>query len=45
MQTEGRKCGDGLMIPHHLEMYGKDRGADKDEYYRIRRWSVRATSN
>lgn len=42
METEGRRrCTDVL---HHLEMHGKDRGADIDEYHMIKRWSVRATS-
>lgn len=51
MKIEGRRrrCADVLMmytytqIPHHLEMYGKDSGADIDEYQKIKRWSVRAT--
>ncbi len=47
METEGRRrrYTDVLMIPHHLEMHGKDRGADTDEYHKIKRWSVRATSD
>lgn len=47
METEGRRrrCADVLVILHHLEMYGKDRGADVDEYHQIKRWSVRATSD
>lgn len=34
-----------LLIPHHLEMYGKDRGADTDEYHKIKSRTVRATSD
>lgn len=39
METEGkrRRCTDVHMILHHLEMYGKDRGTDIDEYHKIRR--------
>lgn len=46
METEARRrrCTDVLVIQHHLEMYGKDRGADGDEYHKIKRWSVGATS-
>lgn len=45
METEGRRRStDVLVIPHHLEN-GKDRRADIDEYHKIKRWSVRATSD
>ena len=47
METEGRRgrCADVLVIPHHLEMCGKDNGTDIDEYHMIKRWSVGATSD
>lgn len=40
MKTEGgrRRCTDVRVIPHHLEMYGKDRRADIDEYHKIKQW-------
>lgn len=40
-----QKRGDAQMHSrYHLEMYGEDRGADRDGYLEIKRWCFQATS-
>lgn len=40
-----KKRGDVQMRRrYHLEMYGEDRGADRDGYLQIKRWCFQATS-